>query len=226
MYASQCFQKAWRRQARLHLVPRPARVAGAGDRVTYFRGRCLACHADKGCGLPPATRRAASPEDSCIECHMPKRKSSVVAHGDHRSCDSAAADASDSAAVADDWPRPGQMPLWRFHRIRRRSPRRIARLASAALVDAARKKTSGPSGSAVRRTRFAAPGRCDGRRCATVAWEAVSRRAMLIGRPADAQAACAAALAVDPEGKRRSSLSASWRCKAANRLRLRTSRND
>jgi tetratricopeptide (TPR) repeat protein len=38
------------------------------------------CHVAKGCAVPSLARRAQSPEDSCIECHMPRARTSNVAH--------------------------------------------------------------------------------------------------------------------------------------------------
>jgi len=57
-----------------HELPRPE------QRVAYYRDRCTACHAQRGCALPVATRLSRSPEDSCIECHMPRAATSDVPH--------------------------------------------------------------------------------------------------------------------------------------------------
>jgi hypothetical protein len=57
------------------------------QRVAHYRGRCLACHADHGCSLEEARRRRKSPQDSCIDCHMPRLAASNIAHAaitDHR----------------------------------------------------------------------------------------------------------------------------------------------
>jgi hypothetical protein len=63
-----------------HVLPTPER------RVTYYRDRCLSCHADRGCNLPPGARRKQSPDDSCIECHMPAAGTEIthVSLTDHR----------------------------------------------------------------------------------------------------------------------------------------------
>ncbi len=56
-------------------------------RVAYYRGRCLQCHAEKGCSLPRAERLRRSAEDSCIECHMPRYGAFDIPHTastDHR----------------------------------------------------------------------------------------------------------------------------------------------
>ena len=200
MYASQCFQKS-AGDAKLGCISchDPHALPSAADRDTYFRGRCLVCHAEKGCSLLPAARRAAS--DNCIACHMPKRKSSVVhtAITDHAI--PRRGDTNEGAAKSSDWPRPGQMPLVAFPPdLPQISETELERCLGLALVDAARKKTSGPSGrpfAELALPRLDAATADDARDVA--AWEAKATALMLIGRPADAQTACAAALAVDPE---------------------------
>jgi hypothetical protein len=65
----------------------PHRLPEAGERIAYYRGRCLECHADRGCSLPLPTRRTRSPEDDCTACHMPRKDATDVAHTaltDHR----------------------------------------------------------------------------------------------------------------------------------------------
>jgi Tetratricopeptide repeat/Cytochrome c554 and c-prime len=57
------------------------------ERVAFYRGRCLACHADQGCTMAEADRRRQSHGDSCVECHMPRLSASNIAHAaitDHR----------------------------------------------------------------------------------------------------------------------------------------------
>lgn len=58
----------------------PHRLPEPGERIAYYRGRCLECHDDRGCSLPPPTRRLRSPEDDCTACHMPRRDATDVAH--------------------------------------------------------------------------------------------------------------------------------------------------
>jgi tetratricopeptide (TPR) repeat protein len=65
----------------------PHRLPAAEERVAWYRGRCLTCHAEAACSLPAATRREQSPADSCIDCHMPRGGTADVAHAaltDHR----------------------------------------------------------------------------------------------------------------------------------------------
>ncbi len=64
-----------------HEVPDPA------EEIAYFRGKCLACHAEKGCKLPEPERRARDREDYCAGCHMPLSKAVDAVHiavRDHR----------------------------------------------------------------------------------------------------------------------------------------------
>ncbi len=64
-----------------HSVPAPA------TRVAYYRDRCLACHAKKGCALPAAVRQTRGQGDDCVACHMPRPAISNVPHTaatDHR----------------------------------------------------------------------------------------------------------------------------------------------
>ena len=54
--------------------------------TTYYRAKCLSCHTDRSCGLPPAARNGDAAND-CITCHMPKRDLAQVSHSaltDHR----------------------------------------------------------------------------------------------------------------------------------------------
>ncbi len=80
----------------------PHAVPSAEDRVAFYRGRCLNCHgpdlarppAARGneiqapdCSLPRDLRLRQQKDDSCVACHMPRFKSSDIAHTavtDHR----------------------------------------------------------------------------------------------------------------------------------------------
>jgi hypothetical protein len=46
----------------------------------YFRQKCLTCHTEKSCALPPITRQRKTPPDDCVGCHMPKRDVTVISH--------------------------------------------------------------------------------------------------------------------------------------------------
>jgi len=59
------------------------------ERVAHYRQACLNCHEAKhrGCSVPVTTRRRTSPEDSCVQCHMPSYAAADIAHTastDHR----------------------------------------------------------------------------------------------------------------------------------------------
>jgi tetratricopeptide (TPR) repeat protein len=88
MYQSRCFQESSGAQA-LGCISchDPHAKETPEQKVAHYRGRCLRCHADKGCSLPEPVRRQTSKEDSCIQCHMPRFASSDIPHTavtDHR----------------------------------------------------------------------------------------------------------------------------------------------
>jgi hypothetical protein len=93
MYLSRCFLRSEERPAdgkhKLGCTSchDPHQHVGPQERVAHYRGRCLDCHRERGCGVPETTRRLQSREDSCIDCHMPKYPPSDIAHTaatDHR----------------------------------------------------------------------------------------------------------------------------------------------
>jgi hypothetical protein len=93
----------------------PHRLPEPGKRVTFYRQRCLSCHADRLCSLPRPERLRRSPEDSCIQCHMPRQPASVLhtAITDHRILRRPEApDVSRPGAKL----RRGQIPLVHFHK--------------------------------------------------------------------------------------------------------------
>jgi Flp pilus assembly protein TadD len=60
---------------------------GAAERVAYYRDRCLQCHQRQPCSLPAAVRRQQRPDDSCVDCHMPRYGTADIIHTaatDHR----------------------------------------------------------------------------------------------------------------------------------------------
>jgi hypothetical protein len=61
----------------------PHREMRAAEAVAYYRSRCLECHKATACPAPARERRATSPADNCIACHMPKSPLNRVAHISH-----------------------------------------------------------------------------------------------------------------------------------------------
>jgi tetratricopeptide (TPR) repeat protein len=57
-----------------HDFPAPA------EKAAYYRDRCLACHADRGCSLAASERLERSNGDDCAGCHMPKASSFDILH--------------------------------------------------------------------------------------------------------------------------------------------------
>ncbi len=57
-----------------HVMPK------ADEKPAYFRNRCLGCHADLACGLPPSVRVERQGTDDCVGCHMPRSSSSNNTH--------------------------------------------------------------------------------------------------------------------------------------------------
>ncbi len=65
----------------------PHRQPTAGEAPPYFRAKCLACHAERGCSLAVQVRNAKTPPDDCAGCHMPKQRLQEISHSsltDHR----------------------------------------------------------------------------------------------------------------------------------------------
>ena len=52
----------------------------AEEAPAYFRSKCLTCHTEKSCNLPLQARRAKSPPDDCVGCHMPKQRLKDISH--------------------------------------------------------------------------------------------------------------------------------------------------
>ena len=69
----------------------PHRSPSPTQRIEFYRDKCIACHsnatATTECSLPLDERKKSSPEDSCIQCHMPSLNAGDVPHTaqtDHR----------------------------------------------------------------------------------------------------------------------------------------------
>jgi len=120
MYASRCF-----RESQKHLGGQQGDPLGcvschdphfypsAGERVKFYRERCLNCHKDQGCSLPLEVRKETSKEDSCVQCHMPVTGSDIQHHSitNHR-IPRHANEAEERPAPAED----DLLPIQLFHR--------------------------------------------------------------------------------------------------------------
>jgi hypothetical protein len=103
MYQSKCFSRpVGERKLGCMTCHDPHVPIGSAQRQTYFNAKCLLCHESphpnpspqrgegqrvRGCSEPLPRRKQVSPEDSCIDCHMPRYRNSDVAHAastDHR----------------------------------------------------------------------------------------------------------------------------------------------
>jgi tetratricopeptide (TPR) repeat protein len=115
MYASACF-KAGKDNDKMGCISchNPHEAPAAEQKVAYYRDRCLACHARKGCNLPIEARRTQQKDDSCIACHMPRGRSNInhAAITNHR----IPRQRPDQAQRAEERPQPGLIPLEPFHR--------------------------------------------------------------------------------------------------------------
>lgn len=60
----------------IHNPPTP------GNRVAYYRAKCLTCHNDASCQLPIAERMQQLPANDCVGCHMPGKPVAGIAHSD------------------------------------------------------------------------------------------------------------------------------------------------
>jgi hypothetical protein len=202
MYASRCFQQS-SGDDKMGCISchDPHSKPTADDRVAFYRGRCLQCHAKKAkaCNLPRPERLQKSPEDSCIVCHMPTRSGSVVhtAITDHaipRRGEAAA------APKADDWPRQGQMPLVPFPlQLRGVKDNDQDRNLGLALMQLALQHGGDSQGPwlaqlATPYLETAAAGDPED----AVVWEAKATILVVEGRPKEALAACVAALQIHP----------------------------
>ena len=114
MRASRCYQSG-SGGSRLGCVSchDPHEKPAAGDRVDYFRRKCLACHELRGCTEAKAVRLRQSPQDSCVDCHMP-RTGSTFAHASVTEHRVPRRPAAAPPGEAPDWTPGGPPPLVPF----------------------------------------------------------------------------------------------------------------
>ena len=88
MHQSKCFQKTSSdRKLGCISCHDPHRKAEPAERVAFFRKKCMGCHTEASCKEPRPARLLVSPQDSCIDCHMPRHAASDIVHTavtDHR----------------------------------------------------------------------------------------------------------------------------------------------
>ncbi len=115
MYASRCFRGGTDADRMGCISCHDPHVhVGPERRVAYYRGRCLECHARRGCSAPAAERRAK--QDSCIDCHMPRFGLTDIAHTaftDHRILRRPNTRADPARPLGADG---GDLPVRPFHR--------------------------------------------------------------------------------------------------------------
>jgi hypothetical protein len=108
MYLSRCYQASAGRLGCLSCHD-PHVAVDSVQRIAHFRNRCLACHQQNGCSLPPAVRRQTQADDSCIACHMPRYGTVDIAHAaatNHRIVRQPPSPAASGAARARVAPSP------------------------------------------------------------------------------------------------------------------------
>jgi Flp pilus assembly protein TadD len=172
----------------------PHELPPAGEKAAYFRGRCLECHADRGCRLPAAARQARSRDDDCVGCHMPRARSADIFHAattNHRI--PRLADEADRSPDRAEGPPDDQSSLVIFHRdlMDDRDRAAAARDIGVAVC------RDGPAGAAmaVPRLEAALASRPDD----TAAWEALGFALGQLGRGEEALAAFRTALDREPD---------------------------
>jgi tetratricopeptide (TPR) repeat protein len=79
MEESGCFRGSGN-QLRCVSCHNPHELPREEAKAAYYRGRCLACHSERRCGLAESERLAQSKQDDCVACHMPKMGAADVPH--------------------------------------------------------------------------------------------------------------------------------------------------
>jgi tetratricopeptide (TPR) repeat protein len=79
MYQSRCFRASGGALGCISCHD-PHKLPPNGEKIAYYRERCLRCHDDLACRVPLATRQAQSPANNCIGCHMPPAPITDISH--------------------------------------------------------------------------------------------------------------------------------------------------
>ncbi len=187
MHESRCFRDS-REPKKLGCISchDPHSVPASEKKVEFYRDRCLKCHEDQSCKLPPATRRATVRDDSCIVCHMPKLDTADITHTaitDHR----VVRQPQGKAAVPPSRTlRPGEVPLTHFHAnlVQSNDPE-VARDLGLALVELARERSAVSGQLAETALGYLDPAVRRGPKD-VAAWEARGQALLIRGQPRDA----------------------------------------
>jgi hypothetical protein len=150
MYQSACFRKT-DGAAKLGCVSchDPHVKVGPEARVAHYRERCQRCHESHPCSVAEAVRRREVPNDSCIDCHMPRFSSSDIVHTastDHRVLRRKEG-TPEGSALAPLYP---ELPVASFYRERMAADPAAGRDLGVALVTLAT-ENKGPSKEVARR---------------------------------------------------------------------------
>ncbi len=75
MHRSRCYQGSERFSCLTCHDPHAA--PAATDRTAYYKAICTACHEPQRCTVNPGRRARESPDNNCIQCHMPQSSTDI-----------------------------------------------------------------------------------------------------------------------------------------------------
>jgi hypothetical protein len=84
MHLSRCYQRS--NTLTCLTCHSPHSEPKAQDQVEYYRAACLTCHQSNHCKVTDERRRKESPENNCVQCHMPRSPTEIphLAFTQHR----------------------------------------------------------------------------------------------------------------------------------------------